>query len=105
MKILLKDGLLLFLKKIALCNKTIRCCKTNLTQHSQTETYLSHIKSQNQSLNHNNNERISHKDKVKRAEIKLAAFFAEHNIAFCTANHLIKLLKDITIIKRYLYRT
>lgn len=39
---------------------------------------------------------MSHKSKVKR-EIKLAAFFAEHNIAFCTADHLIPLLKDICI--------
>lgn len=38
---------------------------------------------------------LSHKNKVKRAEIKLAAFFAEHNIAFSTAEHLIPLLKDI----------
>lgn len=29
-------------------------------------------------------------------EIKLAAFFAEHNVAFCTADHLI-LMKDICI--------
>lgn len=29
------------------CNKSIRCCKTNLTQHSQTETHLSNIKPQN----------------------------------------------------------
>ncbi|XP_067212375.1 SCAN domain-containing protein 3-like [Linepithema humile] len=79
------------------CNKTIRCCKTNLTQHSQTETHLTNIKPQNQSLNHNYNERVLHKNKVKRAEIKLAAFFAEHNIAFCTADHLIPLLKDICI--------
>lgn len=30
-------------------------------------------------------------------EIKLAAFFAKHNVAFCTANHLIPLMKDICI--------
>ncbi|CAH0560650.1 unnamed protein product [Brassicogethes aeneus] len=30
-----------------------------------------------------------------RAEIKLAAFFAEHNIAFSAANHLTDLLKEI----------
>lgn len=31
----------------------------------------------------------------ERAEIKLAAFFAEHNIAFSVADHLTVLLKDI----------
>lgn len=40
---------------------------------------------------------MSHKDRVKRAEIKLAAFFAEHNVAFSTVDHLIPLLKDICI--------
>jgi len=30
-----------------------------------------------------------YKDKVKHAEIKLAAFFAEHNVAFSTVDHLI----------------
>jgi hypothetical protein len=37
----------------------------------------------------------SHKDKVKQTEIKLAAFFAEHNISFCSVDHLIPVLKDI----------
>ena len=40
---------------------------------------------------------MSHKDKVKRAEIKLSAFFAEHNVAFYCADHLTPLLKDICI--------
>lgn len=40
---------------------------------------------------------IPHNNKVKRAEIKLASFFAEHNIAFDTVDHLVSLLKDISI--------
>jgi len=40
---------------------------------------------------------LSHKDKIKRIEIKLAAFFAEHTVAFNTVDHLIPLLKDIYI--------
>jgi len=40
---------------------------------------------------------LSHNDRIKRAEIKLAAFFAEHNVAFTIADHLIPLLKDICI--------
>lgn len=55
------------------------------------------MKGQAQSFNHNLEHNLSHNDKVKRAEIKLAAFFAEHNIAFCTANHLIPLIKDISL--------
>lgn len=45
----------------------------------------------------NSNNSLGHKDKVKRAEIKLAVFFAEHNIAFYTADHLIPLLKNICL--------
>jgi len=49
----------------------------------------------NQNLNENS---ISHIDQVKR-EIKLAAFFAEHNVAF-TTDHLTSLLKNIFIDSR-----
>jgi len=36
-----------------------------------------------------------HIEDVKRAEIKLAAFFAEHNIALRTLDHMVPLLKNI----------
>lgn len=36
---------------------------------------------------------IKKKEKICSAEIKLAAFFAEHNISFITSDHLIDLLK------------
>jgi len=38
---------------------------------------------------------VLHIEQVKCAEIKLAAFFAEHNVAFYTADHLIPLLQNI----------
>lgn len=38
-----------------------------------------------------------HIEKVKRAEIKLAGFFVEHNVAFYTTDYLISLLKNICI--------
>lgn len=79
-----------------ICNKTIRCCKTNLVQHSQTVSHIEKVRRQNQSLESSSTSvEICHKDKVKRAEIKLAAFFAEHNVAFRTVDHLVPLLKDI----------
>ncbi|KAL6421644.1 hypothetical protein ACFW04_014562 [Cataglyphis niger] len=45
-------------------------------------------------------------DKIKRVEIKLAAFFSEHNIAFYTADHLIPLLKKYftNIVKNVIAR-
>ncbi|XP_067211624.1 protein FAM200A-like, partial [Linepithema humile] len=81
------------------CNKTIRCCKSNLIEHSQSDQHIEQINFKNLNINVlGNNNSLSHKDKVKRAEIKLAAFFAEHNIALYSANHLIPLLKDICMI-------
>ncbi|XP_067217224.1 zinc finger BED domain-containing protein 5-like [Linepithema humile] len=85
------------------CNKTIRCCKSNLLEHSQSDQHIEQINSKNVNINFSNNDdnssvTLSHKDKVKRAEIKLAAFFAEHNIAFYSADYLIPLLKDICMI-------
>jgi len=81
------------------CDKTIRCCKTNLVQHSQTVSHIEKVKRQSQSLQSNVVTPVEtcFKDKVKRAEIKLAAFFAEHNVAFRTVDHLIPLLKDVFI--------
>ncbi|XP_070170892.1 SCAN domain-containing protein 3-like [Polyergus mexicanus] len=66
----------------------------DLIRHSQRAKHI--VKVNLQSPDYNNNNGL-HSDKVKRAEIKLAAFFSEHNIAFYTADHLIPLLKNICI--------
>jgi len=76
------------------CNKTIRCCKTNLLQHSQTAKHIKNLnlkKTFEVESNLTDNNTFSHKDKVKQAEIKLA-FFAKYNTAFCFSDHLILLL-------------
>lgn len=83
-----------------ICNTTIRCCKADLIRHSQTTKHIQEFNLKSQSLdccnkNNDNNDNVLHIDKVKRAEIKLAAFFAEHNVAFYSADHLIPLLKNI----------
>lgn len=85
-----------------LCNKAITCCKSKLIKHSKSVKHIEralNISKENISNNENNDNRdsLSHSDKVKRAEIKLSAFYAEHNIAFNTADHLIPLLKDVCI--------
>ncbi|EZA62168.1 hypothetical protein X777_06119 [Ooceraea biroi] len=79
------------------CNKTINCRKSDLIKHSQTIKHIESVNSSNYEVLPDNENILSHKDKVKRAEIKLAAFFAEHNVAFSTVDHLIPLLKDICI--------
>lgn len=80
-----------------LCNRTIICIRTHLIQHSQSASHIHKASHQNlfQETIQNNSDFLSHKDKVKRAEVKLAAFFAEHNVAIQTADHLIPLLKNI----------
>ncbi|KYQ47881.1 hypothetical protein ALC60_13090 [Trachymyrmex zeteki] len=70
------------------CNVSIACRRTNLLRHSQT---VKHI----QGVCLENIDNISYCDRKKRAEIKLAAFFAEHNIAYYMADHLIPSIKDI----------
>jgi len=78
------------------CNTTISCRKTDLIRHSQTVKHIDKVKSLNfEAIDNNNNNNKSHNSKVKSAEIKLATFFAEHNIGFSIVNHLIPLIKDI----------
>ena len=53
---------------------------------------------------------IGNDSDTTRAEIKLAGFFAEHNISFNTADHLVELSKNILpdsdiLTKVYLKRT
>lgn len=63
-----------------ICNEAIRCCKSNLIEHSQSVQHLEEINSKNLNFDYldtaNSRVTLSHKDKVKRAEIKLAAFFS-----------------------------
>jgi len=71
-----------------LCNTKIRCNRTDLVRHSKRTKHIEMVKN-DESLNNNidnNSNKISHSDSVKLAEIKLAAFFAEHNIVFYTAD-------------------
>jgi len=80
-----------------LCNTKIRCNRTDLVRHSKRAKHIEMVKN-DESLNNNidnNSNKISHSDNVKLAKIKLAAFFAEHNIAFYTADHLTPLIKNI----------
>ena len=61
--------------------------------------HVNKLTDKNQRKQYLNENSISHIDQVKRAEIKLAAFFAEHNVAF-TTDHLTSLLKNIFIDSR-----
>lgn len=83
------------------CNIILSCGKSDLIRHSQSKKHDKNmIKSRNvnpsvllPALNINNS-CVDH-DKIKIAEIKLAAFYATHNVAFEVINDMVLLLKDI----------
>ncbi|XP_032690138.1 uncharacterized protein LOC116853266 [Odontomachus brunneus] len=82
------------------CNKILICGKSNLISHSKTEKHVENMKSRNITLSvllpvKHNNIYVDHVTKVKIAEIKLAAFYATHNIAFEVVNDMVPLLKNI----------
>jgi len=71
----------------------------NLLRHAESASHIDNVNS-NANVEIDTfaiEETVSHSDKVKRVEIKLAAFFAEDNVAFCTVDHLIPLLKDVCV--------
>src|SRR5436309_2656461 len=55
------------------CDKVIEtCCKTDLVKHSQTARHIENINSSNfKAIDNINFSSLSHKEKVKRVEIKL----------------------------------
>ncbi|KYM96899.1 hypothetical protein ALC62_12436 [Cyphomyrmex costatus] len=85
----------------SVCNKVISCGKSDLTKHSLTKLHINNInKNRNitpsallHKLESNVTEKKDHVNKVKTAEIKISAFYAEHNIAFQTVDHMVPLLK------------
>lgn len=68
-------------------------------RHSQRAKHIEMVNERDESLNNNDNnnddDNMSYSDSVKHAEIKLTTFFAEHNVALYTADHLIPLLKSV----------
>lgn len=83
-----------------ICNKVLSCGKTDLIRHSKTKVHIDNItKSRNvnpsASLTAYNNTFVDHANKVKIAEIKLAAFYATHNVAFNQVDDMAPLLKNI----------
>jgi len=79
-----------------LCNSTIKSSRSSLIRHSRVVKHIKNVTFQKQKKSLDINFAL-HTNKVKRAEIKLAVFFAEHNITFQAADHLISLLKDIYV--------
>lgn len=89
--------------KCAFCPGTSMVAEiSNLKTHASTKKHLGNKPGSSgkmqtlTSLGFQRGVTSQNKEKI-RAEIKLAAFFAEHNIAFSVADHLTDLLKEIVI--------
>lgn len=79
------------------CNVVILCGRSELQKHASGKKHSENVKSVKNCCN------VATFFKpvpskididVKKAEIKMSSFFAEHNVAFHTADHLIPLLKE-----------
>ncbi|KYN01137.1 hypothetical protein ALC62_08056, partial [Cyphomyrmex costatus] len=80
------------------CDKILICKKSQLLKHANTASHIKHFNERHNpsvSLLATHVPNWDHISKVKSAEIKLSAFYAEHDIDFQTIDHLILLLKDI----------
>ncbi|XP_063244623.1 uncharacterized protein LOC134545381 [Bacillus rossius redtenbacheri] len=82
------------------CNVAVSCGKSELEKHAVTGKHVKNVKQigSNQSILScfaKKDENKVHVDKVKTAEIKLATFFAEHNVAFQVVEHLIPVIKEV----------
>ncbi|XP_066585461.1 SCAN domain-containing protein 3-like [Prorops nasuta] len=83
------------------CNVQLRCGVYYFKQHAQTKMHECSIRRLIPDKLENITDVVAEckklelDEKIKIAEIKLSAFYAEHNIAIQTVDHLIPLLKDI----------
>jgi len=86
----------------SVCKKVLSCGKTDLIRHQKTQMHANNIaKSRNvnpsASLAASNDTFEDHAKRVKISEIKLAAFYATHNIALEIIDDMVPILKDTFI--------
>lgn len=89
--------------KCIACNCILICGKSEITKHSVGIKHKINIKSiqsmkpfTKSAFSFSNAKEVeTFQNNVKVAEIKLASFFGEHNIAFQTLDHLTPVLQEI----------
>ena len=84
------------------CQKTIACGKSELKRHAARDSHIRKVALlRSEALEpcvialQVDELEIGHKAVVKCAEIKLAAFYAEHNIGIAIMDHLVPVLKSM----------
>lgn len=89
-----------FLCRCKACHVDLRCGKSDLEKHAATEKHKKNVlqsttSTRSQPLVSSFFQRDTlHARKVSEAEIKLANFFANHNLAFSVVEHLVPVLKE-----------
>ncbi|KAK9736931.1 hypothetical protein QE152_g11165 [Popillia japonica] len=85
--------------KCSACGKTLSCGKSELQKHASSFKHQKNIKlkASNKTLtalmtkaNNEKAEQLKHEKAVKKAEIVIASYIAEHNIAFSNVETRIK---------------
>lgn len=81
------------------CDCTLICGKSELLKHSNGKKHLQKVKSVAQNSNITSFfHPVCTRDESRQVqdfELRLSAFFAEHNVAFQVVDHLVPLLKEI----------
>jgi len=84
------------------CNTVLACGISELRKHTSQKRHIFNLKEDQIKYDNNPSALLTkkvnskgHIEDVKRAEIKLAAFFVEHNIALRTLDYMVLLLKNI----------
>lgn len=85
-----------YLCKCKACEVELRCGKSELEKHAATEKHKKNVLKTRgqQSMSSFFQKETVHTRNVSEAEIKLANFFANHNVAFSVVEHLVPVLKD-----------
>lgn len=85
-----------FLCLCTVCNSQLRCGKSELEKHAGRDKHKKNvaIKRNVQPVQTFFESKTLHSRKVSEAEIKLAALFAHHNLAFQVVEHLVPVLKE-----------
>ncbi|KAE8740950.1 hypothetical protein FOCC_FOCC013524 [Frankliniella occidentalis] len=81
------------------CDKTIKCGKSEIQKHARGEGHEKKLKSMMKQPTLDafgcvHAQKVKHEEAVKTAEIKIASFFVDNNIAFSTSDQLIAVQKE-----------
>lgn len=81
--------------KCTVCHADFAADITSIKRHKLSKFHTSQVGRERTCQSASDADHHHQEDHITRAEYKLAAFFAEHDLSFNTADHLVDLLKDL----------